>query len=185
MKTKRPLTEMADFAIALCEALKRACKRLAIAGSLRRQCLEVGDLELVAIPTITKREVPPPQAALFSADWEETEVIEVNELWDALDMLKVQYVKKGEKYRQFIHRDMQVDLFTATPKNWGWIHLIRTGSAEFSKHVAQQLNSRGYTSEDGRIRARAGCRSWVDTPEEEDVFRLAGMGYVDVKKRSL
>ena len=102
-----------------------------------------------------------------------------NVLWSLLDGLSdkklVDYTKAGDRYRQFQFMDeppIQIDLFTCSPGNWGWIFLVRTGSATFSHHIASRLNASGYTSRDGWICGQ-GSMDRIETPSEEDVFALA------------
>lgn len=52
MKTKLPLAVARDVAALLVEQMAPDCKRIEVAGSIRRCRLEIGDIELVAIPTV-------------------------------------------------------------------------------------------------------------------------------------
>lgn len=52
MKTKIPLATAKEVAGQLVEQLTDACKRIEVAGSIRRCRLEIGDIEIVAIPTM-------------------------------------------------------------------------------------------------------------------------------------
>mgnify|MGYP001618258905 CR=1 FL=1 len=182
-KIKRPYAEVATVAVELIGKLTGTCERIEMAGSLRRLCPEVGDIELVAIPRIgvlsTERECD-----IFGQ--ETVNEIRGSLLWRQLGLLLPAgaYTKCGEKYRQFVYEDIQVDLFTSEIGNWGWSYLIRTGSAEYSHHMAGALNKKGYTSQLGYIRKRSqSMGERIETPEEEDVFRLAGVNYVDPVKR--
>jgi DNA polymerase/3'-5' exonuclease PolX len=189
-KVRRPLEEMYPLAQRLVAELvvqRAVCVRAAIAGSLRRRRPDVGDIEIVAIPRIGERQVPIGEGDLFLRGVQ-AEVKLYNALWQHLDdeaeAGRVRYSKRGDKYRQFAFEGVQVDLFTAEPGNWGWIYLIRTGSADFSHRVASALNRRGYTSAEGYIRPKSpttGDR--IETPEEADVFGLAGMAWVDPERR--
>lgn len=51
MKIKRTYDETIAVANELVDWLRPACERIVVAGSLRRQCAEIGDIELVALPT--------------------------------------------------------------------------------------------------------------------------------------
>lgn len=126
--------------------------------------------------------------------------VEINRLWETLDVMAGRgYTKCGEKYRQFVYAlpgmaPIKVDLFTALPETWGWIFLIRTGSADFSHHVAKALNKAGYTSKDGAI--HRGDLKLVDgkwqleavgqpikTASEQDVFDLARIPFREPRQR--
>mgnify|MGYP001587513803 CR=1 FL=1 len=170
-KSARPLAEMRVLASELADALRQSCERIEVAGSVRRQKPECGDIEVVAIPRFTSR------PDLYG------EGTRNNELWQVVDGLGVAYSKRGEKYRQFAWRGVQIDLFTAARHNWGWILLVRTGSADFSRRMAVALNAHGYTSRDGVVRRRDDSSATEETPEESDVFRLAGMEWVPPELR--
>ncbi len=178
--------------------LGQACERIEVAGSIRRGKAAVGDIELVAIPkveTVEKGSMP----QLFGPP---TPIVERwNMLWMALDPFfgskeKEPYIKKGDRYRAFrwpVFRagdevgKIQVDLFTATPENWGLIYLIRTGSSEFSQRVVTALRTRGYCSSEGQVYRLRGGEPHGDpipTPTEDDVFKLAGMRFISPTERS-
>jgi DNA polymerase/3'-5' exonuclease PolX len=185
MKTKRPLSVLQPVAEELLALLSLSCRRISIAGSIRRRCAEVGDIELVAVPRIERVALPAQQQQDFWGDPPADQ--EVNFLWRQLDGLaekigpRFERLKWGDKYRAFRwplpHEigSVQVDLFTAEEDNWGLILLIRTGSAKFSQHVVTQLKRRGTPSQGGYVRGSKGTP--IPTPTEEEVFRLAGMQY--------
>jgi NTP pyrophosphatase (non-canonical NTP hydrolase) len=52
MKTKRPYAQVKPIVEKLVDRLSAYCDRIEIAGSLRRQANEIGDIEIVAIPTL-------------------------------------------------------------------------------------------------------------------------------------
>ncbi len=192
---KRPRSELLPIAEELVGLLRSACVRIEIAGSLRRETREVGDIELVAIPAVETLIGQNPEE-LFETKIE----TKVNRLWAALDgffeptsgkLARGTYIRKGPKYRSFAWptavegRPVQVDLFTTTPEAWGWIYLLRTGSETFSHHVMTRLNEMGYTSHEGAIhkgeRYTDDSGRWkmraiggpILTPDEERVFELA------------
>jgi DNA polymerase/3'-5' exonuclease PolX len=193
--TKRPRAEVLAIAETMTKVLRQCAVKLEIAGSLRRETRECGDIELVAIPRITvSMEVDP--GDIFKGQ----KRVEVNRLWEILDVMAGRgYTKCGEKYRQFAYalpgmQPIKVDLFTATPETWGWIYLIRTGSADFSHHVAKALNKAGYTSSEGAIH-RGDLKlvdgAWklcpvgppIKTPTEQDVFDLARIPFREPRQR--
>ena len=145
--------------------LEPHCHRIAIAGSIRRQKPEVGDIEIVAIPK-------PYDVGLF-----ESGIATVVNQWPKV---------KGElpcKYTQRQLPEIKLDLFFATPENWGSILLIRTGNWRFSKHfMGTLLPQHGMRQKDGFVWQGA---IKVKTPEEEDMFRLVGMDFVHPCDREL
>lgn len=136
------------------------CERIAIAGSLRREKGEVGDIEIVAIPK-------PYDVGLFASG-----IATVVNNWKKV---------RGElpcKYTQrMLPGGIALDLFIATEENWGLIFAIRTGSADFShKVLAEGWVRRGCHSVDGML-----CKDGFPVPirEEKDLFDLIGIGFVD------
>jgi hypothetical protein len=143
------------------------CERIEIAGSVRRRKAEVGDIEVVAIPK-------PYDVGLFASG-----IAPVVTQWPKV---------KGElpcKYtRRMLPEGIALDLFLANRANWGLILAIRTGSAAYSHEVlAHGWSVRGWKSSDGYLHNRAGVR--VATPEEQDVFAIAGVPWVEPEKRDL
>lgn len=147
------------------EQLAPHCERLEIAGSIRRKRSDVGDIEIVAIPK-------PYDVGLF-----ESGIATVVNQWEKV---------KGElpcKYTQrILPEGIKLDLFFAERDNWGNIFAIRTGSADFSYRVlATEWVSQGYQSKNGYLH-KAGQR--IALPEEEDLFKLLGIPYMEPEKRN-
>jgi DNA polymerase/3'-5' exonuclease PolX len=170
-KTRFPLRHAARLAEDLAFALSPACERIAVAGSVRRASPDVADIEIVAAPRFA------PSPDLFGGGAPR------NLLWEALDAKGASYERAGDKYRRFVWRGTPVDLFTCRPGNFGWILVMRTGSAAFSRHMAVRLNAAGYTSSEGWV-ARTGAPGPIETPEEADVFALAGEPFIPPVARS-
>ena len=172
---KRKHSTMLGLAVGTMMTLMPACKRIEIAGSIRRRELMVGDIELVAIPKLIPNlfgETDPGRRSevdvvlLTETDWEIT--------------------KDGLKYKQFYIRDgVKVDLFLQPdPATWGMNFLIRTGPASFSKWIVS--NKRLYGGAMPHLMYVRNGRIWnevtsepYDTPEERDVFKLLGMDYIE------
>lgn len=178
MKTKRPYSQVMPIAEKLMERLRPACERLEIAGSLRREAPMVGDIEIVAVPLPTLDLFGEPSGG-------ETVVDFLLRRWD------VELLKNGSKQKQFMmttkqDEEYQVDLFLQPdPATWGVNYLLRTGHRNFSTRMVTPRSAGGYMPAGYQVR---GARVWhlarkVETPEEEDVFKLWGMDYVDPKER--
>jgi len=136
------------------------CERIAIAGSIRRRKAFVNDIEIVAIPK-------PYETGLFSSG-----LAAVVDWWEKV---------RGDLLCRYTSRKLpegiELDLFFATKTNWGLIFAIRTGSADYSHHVlATGWSLNGYKSQDGLLRDSGGFI--VPVPEEEDLFRLAGVRWI-------
>lgn len=155
--------QIAQHVVAL---LRPYCHRIQIAGSLRRQKAWVKDIEIVAIPN-------PYDTGLF-----ESGIATVVNQWEKV---------KGElpcKYTQrILPEGIKLDLFFATHKNWGLILAIRTGSAKFSHRVlATRWVRRGYHSENGILYLNG---HEVAVPEEEDLFRIVELPFIDPSRREV
>jgi len=181
-KTARPLAEAKVIATEIVADLELYCACIQVAGSIRRRKEMIGDIEIVAIP----RYEP---AGLFGDQ-------QANTLWAHLHDVDGRYrFTKGDKpdgrYYQLTlpaHDDLQLDLFLAQPDNWGYILLMRTGSAAFSAGVLGEWKRRqGWGKDqagsvDGRLVDHTG--NAVPTPEEDDVFALIGRAPIPPTQRT-
>lgn len=145
--------------------LKPYCHRIEIGGSVRRKKAEVKDIELVCIPVFGF--VPTGQMSLEGDPLTSFE----NLLFEHISANRDRYdiIKMGDKYAQIGTKHIKVDVFTATFRTWGYIFMLRTGPAEFSKWVVTELKRREFEPKDGAI--------WSDgeqlpTINETDVFHL-------------
>lgn len=188
---KRPLSEVLPVAQKLVDSLAPYCERIELGGSCRRQVAEVGDIEIVAIPKVTK-EVG--ALTLFG-----TEYNTVNQLHSHLDyLLGMEKIYQpsdspawGPNFRKFNFFSkkrgyFKIDLFMCTSENWGVIHLIRTGSADFSKWCVTPQSKGGALPDCYRV---AGGQLWkqgdtegefsipVECREEEEYFNFCGVRY--------
>lgn len=177
-ETKIPYADALSLAEPLVRRLQPGCERILIAGSLRRQKREVGDIELVAMPMLT------PALDMFG---EPVVGMEHSGLDERLVMLGTEgYTKNGPKYKQFIFGGASVDLFVATRKTWGCVATIRTGSAGFTHWLVTNRRHGG------------GCPSHIKfsegvllcggahypTPEEVDVFAALEQPWIEPMERT-
>lgn len=178
-KQRWPLAEAEGVAQALVELLAPACERIQIAGSTRRRKATVGDIELLCIPL-------PLEGALFYHD-------SLDQLLrDRLmpeGVLVPSINKKGSQTygrlnKLLLHTASQigVDIFSATPENWGMALLVRTGPAEFNIRAMsrfRELGMRGHAY--GGVDTPTGH---VSCPDEETVFRLLGWPPIPPEERT-
>lgn len=169
LKKRWPYAEALKIASAVVEELRPHCEKIEIAGSIRRKKPEVGDIEIVAIPK-----------PYSSAPYENGIATVVNK-WQKVKG-NLEYGKT--KYTQrILPSGIKLDLFFATKENWGSIFAIRTGSAEYShKVLARGWVRHGFKSEGGYL-FRYGKK--YEVPEEEALFKLAGVPFVEPERRSL
>jgi DNA polymerase/3'-5' exonuclease PolX len=181
MKTKRPFSQVMPIAEKIVDRLTPYCDRIEIAGSLRRQKSEIGDIEIIAIP---KR-----QTDLFGVP-----DISRSELDAYLNSLmsggKIRYTEKkrwGDKLKSFVvsttdGNEYQIDLFLQPdPATWGVNMMIRTGCADFSKKMVTQRSKGGWMPDDMYVRE---ARLWRDgeallTSEESMVFAWMNKAWVE------
>jgi DNA polymerase/3'-5' exonuclease PolX len=142
------------------------CERILIAGSIRRLRPDVKDIELLVIP----KHVP---AGLFSDELEvDPDFCAAVNHWR-----KVKGEPTGKYTQRVLPGGMKLDLFIATPDNWGWQLCLRTGSAGFNAHVMlPALKRHGYVMEQGAIWRNGQV---VPTPEETDVWSLSGLPWLE------
>ncbi|KXK56265.1 MAG: hypothetical protein UZ05_CHB002000278 [Chlorobi bacterium OLB5] len=159
------ITEAKPIADKLKALLEPYCERIEIAGSIRREKEIVKDIEIVLIPK------------------------NANKLFNVLGLhlLKLkrdfQYIKNGDKYKQFYYMGIKVDLFVAHPDNWGYIFAIRTGSAEYSHNVlASGWVKKGFKGVDGFLTRKGEI---IPVKEEIDLFKIIGEEYISPKEREL
>lgn len=156
------------------ELLQPLCKRIEIAGSMRRQREEVGDIELVCIPKTTTIE-----DGLFG----EKEVRDFAFVNFIATLPRVKGNGEGKYTQIMIGNGDHIDLFMTTPEQWGIIFMIRTGSAAFSKRVVNEIKNNGYKCEEGYLKKLSG--EVIPCYEEEDFFRITGTPYLEPSSRIL
>jgi len=152
----------------LVELLTPACQRISIAGSIRRQKPEVGDIELLAIPKFDGI----------------VELLDQKLKWlIGTHVLEYRPNKKGSivygpQNKLLSHADsgIGVDIFSTDEQCWAVALVVRTGPKESNIAIATAAQKRGW-----RLRAYG---PGFDTPEglirchsERDVFELVGLPY--------
>ncbi len=169
-ENKYPLIEAKAIAEQVMAELSPFCDRIIIAGSIRREKDFVKDIEICAI-------AKPYQTGLF-----EDGIASVVNQWTKVKG-EMEYGKT--KYTQrILPSGIKLDLFFATEKNWGLILAIRTGSADYShKVLTTKWVQKGYKSIDGNLILNGGRAAQVR--EEQDLFKLLGIQYVEPKYRNL
>lgn len=185
------LAEAQGIAAALSMEMQPFCEQCEIAGSVRRLKEEVKDIELVVVPKWEEGQVED----LFSGKREKTNLL-YRYLWNhpiikwikpgTPDIVPWRIDTDGKYWRGLIDGKIKLDLFLTTPDQFGLIFLIRTGPAEFSHRFVMKQYQGGllpndYRVEDGHLKLVTG--QIMPTPDEETVFRLAGMEYIEPEDR--
>lgn len=149
------------------EKLAPHCHKIKIAGSVRRNKPFVKDIEIVAI-------------VKNWGDIFEDGIFHVVQKWP---VIKGSFLRTFPlKYTQrMLPQGIVLDLFFATPENWGMIYATRTGPAEYShKVLATGWVKRGYRSVGGYL-----TKNGVQIPvyNEIDLYNLIGIEWVDPQLR--
>ena len=175
-KQRYPLAAAEAVAAKLITHLAPCCKRIEVAGSIRRRRPMVGDVELLAVPS--HRDVHD----MFGGVIAKRDQLDagVRELLAGGVLSKRRRVDGafagyGQSNKLLVHvaSGIPVDLFSTTAKNWGMAQAIRTGPADFVVRMMARFKtlgmrghaSRGVTASDGTS---------LDCPDEEAVFALLG-----------
>lgn len=166
IEKRYPYAEAYKIALKVLEQLRPFCSRIEIAGSIRRKKADCGDVEIVAIPK-------PYEIGLF-----QNGIANVVNQWEKV---------RGElpcKYTQrILPSGIKLDLFFAEEENWGLKFAIRTGSADYSyKILAKGWVRQGFKSDEGYL-FKDGEK--YEIREEEDLFKLIGVPYVEPENRNL
>lgn len=182
VKKELDLEKAANLAKRIAKNLAPFCEQIQIAGSVRRECEKVGDIELVALPITVEDDHPffagvkmNPHKPIYS-------YLDKHEL-----QKKIRQIKKGDKFRQFMLLDRDgkdiigVDLFLVFhPNEFGTQVIIRTGPQSFSKWLVNIRKKRGFKFENKRL-YKNGVE--VETPTEKDVFRALDISYIPAHRR--
>lgn len=163
------------------ERLKPYTTRIEIAGSIRRCKPEVGDVEIVCIPKVGATNNP----LLLG--------MPVNLLEEYFESHEFEFVRNGPRWKTIIlgkdeetGESIKLDLFIVLPPaQWGVIFLIRTGSALYAHRFVELRKFGGMLP--SNLVVKDGC-IWlhgqlIETPEEEDVYRLIGLPWIPPQER--
>lgn len=196
-----PLAEARTLADGVVRLLESACERIEIAGSIRREKADIGDVEIVAIPKWTEIEVP--TADLFGQGAPELKRISALEPRCAALALEGVFAARpnkdgkiavGSKLKWLVYKGFALDLYICDADTWGVTLAIRTGCAEFSHKLVTPRSQGGFcpdyltfkgTKEGGswRVRRRDSGEP-LATPEENDVFSALGIEPIEPRHRT-
>ena len=152
------LAQAQKIAAEVVKRLSPYCRRIAVAGSIRRKKPMVNDIDIVLIPS---------------------------DLWLLhAELLKMGQVKmSGAKIIRVMIGIRQVDIYVADEETWATLLLIRTGSKESNIHLASLAKKQGWhlaASGDGLFN-KTGQRVAGDT--EQSIFLALGLPYKEPEKR--
>ncbi len=173
-ESRMKLAQAKQIAEELKSRLELSCERLVIAGSIRRQKPDVGDIELLCIPR---------HDGMIDLLDRDIGALAVQ------GILGFRYNRRGSrvygpKNKLMLHlpSGIGVDIFSTTEDCW-WVALvIRTGGASTNREIATaalkkgwrlRAYGNGYDRPDGHIR----CHS------EREVFEAVGLPYMEPWER--
>lgn len=174
-----------EVAAELCAALKPACERLIVAGSLRRRKPTVGDVEILYIGKTEVRRNPADMFASVTVNLAD-ESIAALENSGVLERRKNVAGSEmyGPKNKLMRHRasGLPVDLFAATAKNW-WNYLVcRTGPAASNIRICMAAQDRGWKwNPYGAGFSRGSEHRAMES--EAEVFAFVGLPYAQPEER--
>ena len=139
------------------QLLSRLAKlRMSFAGSLRRQCETVGDIDVI----VTGHAMSEIVAALHDF----TEEIVVT-----------------EPTVTFKYLDREFELMVTNPNTFGAILAVWTGSIAFRHQLMAQVELKGLILDDDGLQNKEG--EVLDTPSEDDFFTAISMPYIIPERR--
>lgn len=191
----------------LIELMQEHCTLVHVAGSIRRNKADVKDIEIVAIAKEYKQSVRDlfnhtagmiPRSLLVdefiskppsNLKWIKTGTNDIIPLDMTKELSAENRFAINRKYwRGMItwKEPVKLDLFLASPENFGLIYLIRTGPKSFNLKMIEALKKNYYSIHEGRLYKTNYHFERIDmlyTPDEMSVFRAAGMPFIEPEKR--
>lgn len=165
---RRPYDEALPIAQSLARTIYPYCEVLYIAGSLRRQKLTIGDIELVAIPS--------PNLLTFLDGMvirgEASKAIYSNgtNRW-------------GNSYRGLDYQGMKCEIFLADENNIGYQYWLRTGPGDANTYIMQYCSWKK-----APYRAHNGYwwhgESKLAIRGEHELFEMLGIPYLEPQQRT-
>ena len=178
VKERWPLVLARLVAEELVEKLEDVCERIEIAGSMRREVFQVGDIEIVCIPKFRER------FDLFGEPVQGASLLDERCVELARENI-LEYrpnargaVIFGPLNKLLVHQPtgMPVDIFSTTADNWGMTLAVRTGPKTFCIRMMRRFRDLGFRGHPyggvTRGRDEYGC------PTEEQLFELLGWDYL-------
>lgn len=172
--TKIDIEDAKPWATVFAKTLRTVCDKVSIAGSIRRHESLIGDIEVVCVPK--------PSVDMFGGvTRSDVQINAFLDEWAKRGTLSHPASGKhcGERNKRFYVRPLgiNVDIYVASPDNFGNILAIRTGDAEFSHALVTKrskggLMPEGLQQEDGFLWTvpKDKPRILIPCPTEDDFF---------------
>jgi DNA polymerase (family 10) len=171
---------------AVVDELRPACRRIEIAGSLRRRRDTVHDIDLVVIPRLVR--APAPQVGLFENDLVEASALDAR-LAELRDDDRIVDLNLANKVHRCVaaKSGIPIDIYVATPESWGTTLMVRTGSKEHNIEMCQRARNRGLILKaDGQGLIDATTKKAAGVFREEvALFKFLGLRPIDPHDREV
>ena len=186
-------TKAYRIASELVEKLKPLCEKIEIAGSIRRKKLDVGDIEIVALP----KTVEEPDGMF--GDVKKFRAPEFAKMVNSFGKIIKGKPDTGKMVQIELPENIVLDLFLPSDFDFFRIYAIRTGSADYAKNtIAHGWNKKGWCGTDNGLRLINQCEQrgekWfciVDEPtlppvwqSEAEFFKWINKEYVEPENRN-
>ena len=172
-KSQIPLARAEAIANKIIDAIKPHCERIAVAGSIRRRCGTVGDIDIVAWPR--------DRAAIKEA-LDGRCIIKTNG-----ESITTLLLRDGSTHAEIYwsrgHDSSTADLFNAVtyPPNWGSVLLSRTGSKWHNIRLAEHARKLGLLwSVTNGVFCGVEC---IASETEEEIFAALKLDFVPPEER--
>jgi DNA polymerase/3'-5' exonuclease PolX len=183
------------IAVDICYKLQPHCEKINIAGSIRRQKEDAGDVEIICIPNTTAAR------DLFGAEHGRHRTFEFQHTVALLGEKIKGDVLDGRYMQIMLPQSIKLDLFMPLPDDYYRQYAIRTGSAEFAhKVIANAWLKKGWcgTTNNGLCR-QSDCVKQGDKwncitkkpmkplpwQSEEEFFAFIGVQWVHPTQREI
>lgn len=200
-KAKMPLEEAREIAEEVKAQIEDVCESVVVAGSIRREKAEVGDIELVCVPKFAEVKK---QVDLFTEKMVKVNLLEkrIYEMFNAgaiVPGLKSNGTRKawlGSSDSRYIAAEwcekIGVDFFIQLPDRmdlYGWQLFLRTGPGDANQLMVTRRDQRGLKPNhifigEGRV-VDLRDDTPIMLPDEETVFEVWGMEYVPPQGRCI
>lgn len=136
-------------------------ERWEVAGSVRRECEHIHDVDIVGIASYGNKI---PTGQLFER---RVSILDSQIQYLLASYKNIVLEKNGARYKQlvFIRGDKhptlppvtKMDIFLPALEDYGRIMVIRTGSADYAKHIAKTWTERGWRGTEKGLRRDKDC----------------------------
>ena len=151
------------------------CERIEVAGSIRRKCQDIGDVDFVCIPKMQAM-------ADLLGNPETPKNLTAHEIKRRCLAEAWPIIKAGPTYLVFEGGGVQVDLWFCDEGNWGSVLMCRTGSKSHNIWIAGIAKNRG-----GHWHPHCGLqlpgRRTTIAKTETDIYSAIGVDFIPPEAR--